>query len=78
MNTKPKVVVNNDKPVKVSKPYDEKKGLKQVATLRGQMHRAAIRYIREGTEGALMDRVRRVSEASGIAIWQLELEAKKQ
>lgn len=57
--------------------YDETKGLKRMVFLRRQLFIAAVRYIKEGKTGTMMDRLRLCSDMTGIPRLLLEAEVKK-
>lgn len=62
-------------------PYDEAKNRKRIESLKSQLMAESLRFIREGAtkvEGnSQMDRLRTISDVSGIPRTILEVEIKK-
>lgn len=58
----------------VVKPYCSKAGAKRVESLRRHLMTAAVRYVHEGNDGTVGDRLRMASDLSGIPKNLIEVE----
>lgn len=69
--------VRAEKNAKPPCAYDEKQGVKKIASLKASLLRAAVAFVNEGTSDNRSERIRRASDLSGITRYQIEAEARK-
>jgi hypothetical protein len=65
------------RPAQVQTPYDEQRGIKRMRFLKTQLMAASVRYVTDGKDGCLADRLRTASDLSGIPKMLIEVEVAK-
>lgn len=71
--SKPDLKLVDKQPLAI--PFDDTKAKKIIESLRDKLLSAAVRYVKDGKDGSLGDRLRIASDRSGIPLNQIEIEA---